>query len=67
MDERPQGKTRSHQNPRGESRQKPLCPWTQQLFTQHMSGGKGNKSKNELLGPHQNKKLVHSEGNNQQN
>ena len=30
-------------------------------------GGKGNKSKNELLGPHQNKKLLHSEGNNQQN
>ena len=25
------------------------------------------KSKNELLGPHQNKKLLHSEGNNQQN
>ena len=29
--------------------------------------GKGNKSKNELLGPHQNTKLLHSEGNNQQN
>ena len=28
---------------------------------------KGNKSKNELLGPHQDKKLLHSEGNNQQN
>ena len=38
-----------------------------QLLTQHISGGKGNKSKNELLGPHQNKKLLHSEGNNQQN
>ena len=25
------------------------------------------KSKNELLGPHQNKKVLHSEGNNQQN
>ena len=25
------------------------------------------KAKNELLGPHQNKKLLHSEGNNQQN
>ena len=25
------------------------------------------KSKNELLGPHQNKKLLHSKGNNQQN
>ena len=29
---------------------------TQQLLTQHISGGKGNKSKNELLGPHQKKK-----------
>ena len=32
-----------------------------------LKGGKGNKSKNELLGPHQNKKLLHSERNNQQN
>ena len=31
-----------------------------------VSGGKGNKSKNELLGPHQNKKLLHSKGNNHQ-
>ena len=29
--------------------------------------GMGNKNKNELLGPHQNKKLLHSKGNNQQN
>ena len=27
----------------------------------------GNKSKNALLGPHQDKNLLHSEGNNQQN
>ena len=47
MDERPKCKTGSHQNPRGESRQ--------ELLTQHISGGKGNKSKNELLGHHQNK------------
>ena len=39
----------------------------QQLLTQHVSGGKRNKSKNELLGPHQNKKPLHSDGNNQQN
>ena len=57
IDERPQCKTGSHQNPRGESRQKPLWPWPQQLLTQHISGGKGNKSKNKLLGPHQNKKF----------
>ena len=34
---------------------------------QHVSGGKGNKSKNELLGPHQDKKLLQSKENNQQN
>ena len=68
MDERrPQCKTGSHQNPRGESRQKPLLSWLQQLLTQHISGSKGNKSKNELLRPHQDKRLLHSEGNNQQN
>ena len=32
-----------------------------------VSSGKGNKSKNELLGLPQNKKLLHSKGNNQQN
>ena len=36
-------------------------------FLPLVSGGKGNKSKNELLGPHQNKKLLHIEGNNQEN
>ena len=30
------------------------------FLTQHVSGGKGNTSKNELLGPHKNKKLLHS-------
>ena len=37
MDERPKCKTGSHQNPRVESSQKPLSPWPQQLFTQHVS------------------------------
>ena len=36
--------------------QQPLRPWLQQLLTQNVSRGTGNKSKNELLGPHQNKK-----------
>ena len=68
MDERPKHVTRSHQNPTvGESRQKPLRPGPRQLLTQHVSRGKGNKNKNEPLGPHQYKKLLHSEGNNQQN
>ena len=55
IDERPKHKAGSHQNPRGESRQKPLWSWPQQPLTQHISRGKGNKSKNELLEPHQNK------------
>ena len=33
-------------------------------LTQHISRGKGNQNKNELLEPHQNK-FLHSEGNNQ--
>ena len=61
MDQRPKYKTVSHKNPRGESRQQPLRPQPQQLLTEYVSGGKGNKSKNELLGPHQDKKLLHSE------
>ena len=43
LDERPKCKTGSHQNPRGESRQKPLRSCPQQLLTQHVSGSKGNK------------------------
>ena len=57
MDERPKHKTGSHPNPRGENRQQPLWPRPQQLLTWHVSRGKGNKSKNEVLGPHQDKKL----------
>ena len=44
-----------------------MLPWPQQLLIQHVSGGKGNKSKNELLGSHEDKKLLHSEGSDQQN
>ena len=50
-----------------EAGKKPLWSWPQQLLTQHVSGGKGNKSKNELLGPYEDKKLLHSKGANQQN
>ena len=39
-------------------------PQLQQLLTWHVSGGKGNKSKNEPLGPHEDKKLLHNKGNN---
>ena len=36
-------------------------------FLLNMSPEARETSKNELLGPHQNKKLLHSQGNNQQN
>ena len=32
MDERPKCKAGNHQNPRGEHRPQPLCPWPQQLL-----------------------------------
>ena len=47
MDQRPKHKTGSHQDPQGESRQKTLRPWPQQVLTHHVSASKGNKSKNE--------------------
>jgi len=39
----------------------------QQLLSRQVSKGKGNKSENELLGLRQDKKLLHSKGNSQQN
>jgi len=62
MDERPKCATGIHQNPRGEHKQQPLQPQPQQLLARHVSKGKGNKSKNELLGLHQDNKLLHSKG-----
>ena len=56
MDERPKCEMGIHQNPRGEHRQQPLQSQPQQLLATHVSKGKGNKSKNELLGLHQDKK-----------
>ena len=44
-----------------------LQPWTQQLLASHVSKGKGNKSKNELLALHQDKKFLHGKANDQQN
>ena len=66
MDKRPKCQTGIHQNPREEHRQQPLQPWPQQILAMHIFKGKGNKSKNELLGLHQDKELLHEE-NNQQN
>ena len=63
MDERPKCETGIHPNPREEHRQQPLQRWLQQLLARYISKGKGNRGKNELLGLHQDKKLLHSKGN----
>ena len=47
MDERPKCETGNHQNTGGESSNRESKP--QQFLTQHISKGKGIKSKNELL------------------
>ena len=57
----------NRQTPRGEHSQQPLQSLQKQLLTRQVFRGKGNKSKNEILGPHQDKKLLHSKGNSQQN
>ena len=67
MDETPNRKTGIHPNPPEKTGNNLFEPQPQQLLTCHVSRGKGNKSKNELLGPHQHKKLLQSKGNNQQN
>ena len=67
MDERPKYEAGNNQNPRGEPGQQPLQPWPQQLLARYVSKDKGNKGKNELLGLNQDKKLLHSKGNSQQN
>ena len=58
--ERPKCETEIQQNPGGEHRQQPLQPQPQKLLARHISKSKGNKSKNELLGLHQGKKLLHN-------
>ena len=62
MDERPIFETEIHQNPK-KHKQQPLRLWLQQLLARHVSKGKREKNKNELLELHQNKKLLHSKGN----
>ena len=65
IDERSECDTGNHQNPTGEDMQQTHGPWPQKLLTRHLSGGKGNKRKHELLGLHQDKKLLYRKGNNQ--
>ena len=66
MDERPKCEAGVHQNPSGEKKN-PRGEHRQQLLARHTSEGKGNKGKNELLGLHQDKKLLLSKGNSKQN
>ena len=67
MDERPQCKTGSHQSPRGESRQNLFDLGHSNFLLNTSLEVRETKAKMELLGPHQNKKLLHSKGNKQQN
>ena len=46
--------------------QHPFWTWPQQLLGRYIYEGKRNKSKNELLGLNQDKKLLHSKRNSQQ-
>ena len=61
MDERPKCETGDHQNARGEKGNNLFDP-SHSNFLLDMSLEAKDKSKNELLGPHQHKKLLHSEG-----
>ena len=46
---------------------KNLSDLSRSNFLLDIPKGKGIKNKNELLGPHEDKKLLHYKGNNQQN
>ena len=64
MDEGPECETGNHQNPRGESRKKTSLTSAAAIsYLTHLQ----KQGKNELLGPHEDKKLLHCKGNNQQN
>ena len=66
MDERPKCKTENHQDSRGENRNN-LFDLSHSNFLLDMSPEAKETGKSELLGPPQDKKLLYSEGNNQQN
>ena len=58
MDQTPECKPWNHKTLRRKHRQKSLEYKDEQLFYEHISLGKGNKSKNEQMGLHQTKKLL---------
>ena len=66
MDKGPECETGNHQNPRGEAG-KNLFDLSHSSFLLDMfPKGRELKAENELLGPHQDKKLLHCKGNKQQ-
>ena len=65
MVERSTCEARIHQNPGREHRQQPF--WATVTSSRYIYEGKGNKSKNELLGLKQDKKPLHSKRNSQEN
>ena len=67
MDKGPECETGNHQNPRGESRKNTSLTSAAAISYLTHPQRQGIKSKNELLRPHDDKKLLHSKGNNQQN
>jgi len=64
MDERPKCETRNNQNPGGEHNSNLLNISHSNFLLDKSPEVRGNKSKNELLGLHQDKKLLYSKGNN---
>ena len=66
MDEQPKCETGNHQILEENTGSNLFDLSQTNLFTGHISGGKRNNSKNELLRL-QDKNLLHSEGSNQQN
>ena len=66
MDKGPKCETGNHQIPRGEARKKNLSDLSHSNFLLDTSP-KARELKAKILGPHEDKKLLHSKGNNQQN
>ena len=64
MDERTKCEIGNQQNPGGKHRQQPLWHWPRATSYQTLCQRQGEKK---LLGLHQDKRLLHSKRNNQQN
>ena len=67
MDKGPECETGNHQNPRGESRKNLSDLSCNNFLLDTSPKARELKAKNEVLGPHEDKKLLHCKRNNQQN